>query len=72
MQGVDWADNDGRFYRFMNKEVIPPEDTVFPDYPSVFSIWGRNEFDEGQRVAEMIKYLKDKNVITDLGTWHLF
>lgn len=65
MQTVDWADSDGKFYRFMDKVVTPPGDTVFPEYPAVFSIWGRNEFDEGQRVAEMIKYLKDKKVITD-------
>lgn len=65
IQSVDWADTDGRFYRFMDKEVIPPEDIEYTEYPAVFSIWGRNEFDEGQRVAEMVKYLKDKNVITD-------
>lgn len=65
MRAIDWTDNDGRFFRFMGKEVMPPDDIIFQDYPSVFCVWGRTESDEGQRIAEMIKHLKDKNVITD-------
>jgi DNA helicase-2/ATP-dependent DNA helicase PcrA len=35
------------------------------NYPAVFCIWGTNEKDEANRFADMVQYLKQKNIIED-------
>jgi len=65
MQSWDWkSDIPDVQFRF-DKEIKPDPDNYFPDYPSVFSIWGENEFDEGNRFADFIVFLKDNNIIKD-------
>jgi DNA helicase-2/ATP-dependent DNA helicase PcrA len=48
-----------------DKEIKPPEDQEFQNYPSVFTIWGENEKDEAKRFVDLIKFLKEHKVIED-------
>ena len=59
MSSINWDK-----FRFP-KEIRPDPDTEFPDYPAIFAIWGVDEEDEAERVAHLIKFLKDNKVISD-------
>jgi len=59
MNSIDWEG-----YRF-EKKIIPNPTGKFPDYPAVFSIWGKDEKDEAERFADFVKFLKDNNIIQD-------
>jgi len=59
MNSIEWGK-----YRFP-KEIKPDPNVEFPSYPAVFSIWGENEKDEAERVAKLIKFLKDNKIISD-------
>jgi DNA helicase-2/ATP-dependent DNA helicase PcrA len=39
--------------------------TIHPDYPSVISLQGKDEHDEAEQLADLILFLKDRNMITD-------
>lgn len=54
---IDW----GKF-RF-NKKMVPDPNAKFPNYPAVFCIWSKN--DEPKRLVQLIKFLKEGNVIQD-------
>lgn len=63
---IDWTSpQNGDFFRFPDKEVHPPENIDFPKYPAIFCNWGENENDEAERIAQMIKFLKENKVIQD-------
>jgi len=64
MSSVNWSDPIGKKYRY-DKTITANSDTVVADYPSVFSIWGNNPNDEAQRVVELVKYLKEKEIVED-------
>ena len=64
MNSVDWTSKDKKIFRF-DKRIIPPPNEDFPNYPAVFCIWGINEKDEADRLAQMIFFLKNNNVIQD-------
>jgi len=51
-------------FRF-DKDIKEDPDGKFPDYPAVFSIWGQNEEDEGERFADFVEFLKTNNIIED-------
>jgi DNA helicase-2/ATP-dependent DNA helicase PcrA len=53
-------------YRFP-KEIKPASDGIFPEYPAVFCIWGKDEEDEAKRVVQLIKFLKNEKIIEDLS-----
>jgi len=64
MASANWRDRNGTSYRY-DKTIEPDPKAEHPDYPSVFRIWGRDARDEGGRFAELVEFLKDKNVIED-------
>jgi DNA helicase-2/ATP-dependent DNA helicase PcrA len=47
------------------KTIAPDPEGAHPDYPAVFSIWGKNEQDESERFVQLIKFLKANKVIED-------
>jgi len=65
MNGCNWSNpKTGLNFRY-EKTIQPNSYEEHPDYPAVFSIWGANRQDEGQRVAALIAFLKQKEVIED-------
>jgi DNA helicase-2/ATP-dependent DNA helicase PcrA len=65
MRSWDWTDSlSERKFRF-DKEIKPDPEQSFPDYPSLFSIWGENKEDEARRFADLVAFLKQSNVIED-------
>ncbi|PMP84541.1 MAG: hypothetical protein C0174_07020, partial [Thermodesulfobium narugense] len=47
------------------KEIKPDSNAIFPEYPAVFCIWGKDEEDEAKRVVQLIKFLKSEKIIED-------
>lgn len=64
MASADWSNVHGPDFRF-DKTIEPDPKTTHPDYPAVFSIWGTSANDEAKRFADMVKFLKDREVIAD-------
>ena len=64
MASADWSNPDGLDFRY-DKTIHAAPDTEFPEYPAVFSIWGRNPPDEARRFADLVAYLKQNGVIED-------
>lgn len=64
MASSDWSNKGGRAFRF-EKSIEPFEDEKHPDYPAVFAIWGKGPRDEGERFADLVKFLKESEVIKD-------
>jgi DNA helicase-2/ATP-dependent DNA helicase PcrA len=62
MASADWSNPNGPAFRF-DKTIQPDPTTDYPDYPAVFSIRGRGERDEAARVADLVGFLKDAQVI---------
>lgn len=65
MKSIDWSNPEGDVPFRFPKTVNENPKGNFPKYPAVFSIWGQNEKDESERLAQMVKYLKEKKVIED-------
>ena len=64
MASADWSNPAGLPFRF-DKTIQPDPAADYPQYPSVFAIWGRDPRDEAARFADLVVYLKDKAVIED-------
>lgn len=64
MASADWSNPRGLPFRY-DKTIQPDLATEHPDYPAIFAIWGRNERDEAERVADMVAFLKQNQVIAD-------
>lgn len=64
MSSADWSNPSGASFRF-DKSIQPSPDTTYPNYPSVFSIWGTTKRDEATRFADVVKFLSDNRVIED-------
>jgi DNA helicase-2/ATP-dependent DNA helicase PcrA len=64
MASAEWSNPSGASFRY-DKTIQPDPDSVHPDYPAIFSIWGSNHRDETERFAEMVKFLKEEEVIGD-------
>ncbi len=47
------------------KEIKPNPEEKFPDYPTVFLIWGENKKDEAERFVMLLKFLKENKIIQD-------
>jgi DNA helicase-2/ATP-dependent DNA helicase PcrA len=64
MSSAEWRNPNGTSFRF-DKSIQPNPDISYPDYPSVFSIWGTTKRDEATRFADLVKFLSDNRVIED-------
>lgn len=64
MASANWSNPGGPDFRF-DKIIEPDTESVHPDYPAVFSVWGSGEHDEARRFADMVAYLKTEGVIED-------
>lgn len=64
MGSADWSNPKGPAFRF-EKKISPDPATEFPDYPATFSIRGRGARDEAARLADLVAFLKDHQVIND-------
>ena len=64
MASADWSNPQGLPFRY-DKTIEPDADAKHPEYPAIFSIWGRNKKDEAERFADMVAFLKEKKVIED-------
>ena len=57
---------DGRSYRYA-KSILPHRPEAHPAYPAVISVQGRDPVDEAGQLADLLKFLRDKGVITIFG-----
>lgn len=64
MASVDWTNPRGLPFRYA-KTIQPDLDSLHPDYPAIFSIWGKTERDEAERFADLVAFLKESRVIQD-------
>lgn len=68
MAGCDWS-NPNSPLDFRYAKTIEPNknegDDDHPDYPAVFAIWGANRTDEANRMADLVRFLKESAVIED-------
>jgi len=64
MASSDWSNPDGPAFRYQ-KQIRPDESVNHPEYPSLFSIWGKNDTDEANRFADFVSFLKENKVIHD-------
>jgi DNA helicase-2/ATP-dependent DNA helicase PcrA len=65
MAGCDWTNPDSRFDFRYAKTIVSNPDEEYPDYPAVFSVWGADERDEANRLADLATFLKERDVIQD-------
>ncbi|MEX1243808.1 MAG: ATP-dependent DNA helicase [Thermoanaerobaculia bacterium] len=64
MASTSWSNPTGIPFRY-DKTIEADPDAEYPDYPGVFAIWGRNARDEATRFADLVQFLKDRDVIKD-------
>ena len=64
MASSDWSNPIGVPFRY-DKTIEPDPEADYPNYPSVFSVWGSNRRDEAQRFADLVQYLKQNEIISD-------
>ncbi|MHA1439755.1 MAG: ATP-dependent helicase, partial [Promethearchaeota archaeon] len=65
INSIDWSSKTEKIYRYPNKIIKPPPNEGFPEYPSIFCIWGCNEKDEATRLSQMIYFFKKNKIIQD-------
>lgn len=64
MASTSWSNPTGTPFRY-DKTIEADPEAEYPDYPAVFAIWGRNARDEAARFADLVHFLKDRDVIED-------
>ncbi len=64
MASADWSNPRGLPFRY-DKTVQPDPDTQHPDYPAIFTIWGKSPQDEAARFADLVTFLRESGVIQD-------
>jgi len=64
MASSDWSNSSGLPFRY-DKTIEPNPESKEPNYPAIFSIYAKSERDESERFAEMVAFLKEKEVIQD-------
>ena len=64
MASADWSNPNGPPFRY-NKTIESDPNGSHPSYPAVFCIWGKDERDEAERFADLVAFLKEKEVIPD-------
>ena len=65
MFSCDWSNPDGKPDFRYDKQIVPDPEQKFTNYPAVFCVWGVNEKDEAERVADLIYFLKENRVVED-------
>ena len=61
---ADWSNPDPLGRPFRHPKVIRPHHSAsYQDYPAVIAVEGRNARDEGEQLAELVKFLKRRGVI---------
>jgi len=66
MTSANWSNPHGAPFRY-DKTIEADAAGEHPDYPSVIAIWGRDRRDEAARLADLVEFLKRKDVIADYG-----
>ncbi|MGH9768613.1 MAG: ATP-dependent DNA helicase [Blastocatellia bacterium] len=64
MASADWSNPSGARFRY-DKTIEADSAATHPDYPAVIAIWGRDRRDEVTRFADLVDFLKKKDVIAD-------
>ena len=64
MASADWSNPNGVSFRY-EKTIEADLEVEHPDYPSVISIWGNDRRDEANRFADLVEFLKERDVIGD-------
>lgn len=64
MSSASWTNPAGPPFRY-TKIIVPSQPETHPDYPAVFATWGTNATDEATRVADMVAFLMESQVIDD-------
>jgi len=72
MVSHDWSNPGSDFQFRYPKEITADPEGKFPEYPAVLSIWGESKNDEGNRVADLISFLKENRIIQDYSQVALF
>ena len=63
---ADWSNRDPQGRPFRHPKSITPHDPgAYQDYPAVIAVEGRDVGDEGRRLAELVQFLKCKQVIAE-------
>jgi len=65
MVGCDWSNPDSDFDFRYEKTIEKNEEDKHPDYPALFMIWGADEKDEADRLANLVEFLRENRVIED-------
>ena len=66
MASADWSNPNPFRLPFRHEKTIEPDPNAdHPNYQPVIAIWGRDSRDEAERFADLVKFLRDKNVIND-------
>ncbi len=64
MSSADWSNPNGPSFRY-DKTIGADPDGSHVDYPAVVAVWGQNRLDEAERFADLVAFLKEKEVIAD-------
>ena len=63
---ADWSNRDPQGRPFRHPKSITPHDPgAYQDYPAVIAVEGGDVGDEGRRLAELVQFLKCKQVIAE-------
>ncbi len=66
MASADWSNPHGAPFRH-SKTIKADAAGTHQDYPSVIAIWGKDRRDEAARLADLVEFLRKKEVIADYG-----
>ncbi len=64
MASADWTSDGETVFRH-NKTIVPDSRKQYPDAPAVFAIEGQDMYDEAEQFADLVLFLKEKEIITD-------
>lgn len=64
MSSTDWSNPVGIDFRY-DKTITVDDSIIHPEYPSTFAIWGKNLKDEATRFADLVEFLRKKEIIED-------
>ena len=64
MCSADWSNPAGVSFRY-GKTIRPDPETEYPAYPAMFALQGSDRHDEAHHFANLVKYLKENDVISD-------
>jgi DNA helicase-2/ATP-dependent DNA helicase PcrA len=67
MASVDWSNPKGGPPFRYDKTIEADPSAVYPEYPAVIAIWGKDKPDEAARFADLVDFLRKNEVIADYG-----